>query len=83
MDYQTSANECTAELAAILRALHILEAQLRGYNQVTTLTDCLTAIQSIRKPRFQSRQYLLHQIWYIAKQLHNENHNSSSDICAA
>jgi ribonuclease HI len=73
IDYQTNTNEYAAELTAILRALQILKAQPRGFtNQITILTDCLAAIQSIRKPRYQSGQYLLQQIWQIARQLYNQ-----------
>jgi hypothetical protein len=69
MDLQTNANEYTAELAAILRALQILKIQSSRYTrQVTILTDCQTAIQSIQKPRLQSGQFLLQQIWRTAKQ---------------
>jgi ribonuclease HI len=72
-DLQANSNEYAAELAAILRALQILKVQPGSSNrQVTILTDCLSAIQSIQKPRFQSRQYILQQIWHTAKQLYNQ-----------
>ena len=58
-------------MSAILRALQILKIQPRGYaREVTILTDCLTAMQSIQKPRFQSGQFLLQQIWHTADQLY-------------
>jgi ribonuclease HI len=69
-NWQTNANEYAAELTAILRAMQILQAQPRGYApRVTILTDCQAAIQSICKPRLQSGQYILQQIWYTTRQL--------------
>jgi ribonuclease HI len=63
IDLQSNANEYVAELAAILRALQILKVQPGSSNrQVTILTDCLSVLQSIQKPRLQSGQYILQQI---------------------
>jgi ribonuclease HI len=68
MDLQTNSNEYAVELAAILQALQILKVQPGSSNrQVTILTDCLSAIQSVQKPRLQSGQYILQQIWHTAK----------------
>ena len=73
IDLQANANEYAAELAAILRALQILKVQPGSSNRrATVLTDCLSAIQSIQKPRLQSGQYLLQQIWHTATQLYTQ-----------
>jgi ribonuclease HI len=48
----------------------VVKAQPSRYTkQVTVFTDCQSAIQSIQKPRLQSRQYLLQEIWQLAEQL--------------
>jgi len=69
-DLQTNTNEYAAELTAIWKALQVIKAQPSRYTrQVTVLTDCQSAIQSIQKPRLQSGQYLLQEIWQLAEQL--------------
>jgi ribonuclease HI/exonuclease III len=67
-------NAYVAELTAILKAFEILNSQpaQRRPRKITILSDCQTAILSIRKPRHQSGQYLIKKIWRIARHLYEE-----------
>jgi ribonuclease HI/exonuclease III len=62
----SDSNEYAAELMAILHAVQVLQFQLhsnKNIPNITILSDCQSAILSIQKPRYQSGQYLIREIW--------------------
>jgi ribonuclease HI len=70
--YETAAlrdddNEYAAELRAIRKALRILRSQTPQTRQgnITILTDCQSAMKSLRRPQQQSGQYIIQEILQV------------------
>jgi ribonuclease HI len=69
-------NPYTAELAAIARALEDVPASIYHRN-ITIFTRSQSALEAIRRPRQQSGQGIIRQIYKLAR-LHNKEGTQST-----